>query len=155
MPHAIRLATPADAPRLAQLRYDFRAGQDASTEDAAAFVERCSAWMSLHLAPGGGWRCWVAEVDQRIVGTTWLHLIEKLPNPQTEAERHGYVSNVFVVPELRGRGTGAALLATCIAACREDGCDAVVLWPTRASRSLYARHGFAVRQDLMELRPVR
>ena len=86
---------------------------------------------------------------------TWLHLIEKLPNPQTEAERHGYVSNLFVVPELRGRGTGAALLEACLAACRADSCDAVVLWPTRESRSLYARHGFAVRDDLMELRPVR
>jgi hypothetical protein len=30
--------------------------------------------------------------------------------------------------------------------------DAVVLWPTPASRTLYLRHGFAVREDLMERR---
>lgn len=154
MPHQIRLATPTDAARLAQLRHDFRAGQGAASEDARAFVERCTTWMASHLAPGGGWRCWVAELDQHIVGTTWLHLIDKLPNPQDEAERHGYVSNVYVVPELRGRGIGAALLSACLAACRADGCDAVVLWPTNQSRSLYARHGFAVHDDLMELRPV-
>jgi hypothetical protein len=30
--------------------------------------------------------------------------------------------------------------------------DATILWPTPASRTLYLRHGFAVRDDLLERR---
>ena len=36
----IRLATPADADALAELRWDFRAGRQPPTEDRAAFVAR-------------------------------------------------------------------------------------------------------------------
>ena len=34
----------------------------------------------------------------------------------------------------------------------EHEMDAVILWPTPPSRSLYLRHGFAFREDLMERR---
>ena len=33
--------------------------------------------------------------------------------------------------------------------CRGNGIDSVILWPTSRSRSLYERHGFAVRGDLL------
>jgi hypothetical protein len=32
------------------------------------------------------------------------------------------------------------------------GVDRLVLWPTPESRTLYERHGFAVRDDLLERR---
>jgi hypothetical protein len=31
--------------------------------------------------------------------------------------------------------------------------DAVILWPTARSRSLYLRHGFTAPDDIMQLRP--
>jgi hypothetical protein len=68
---------------------------------------------------------------------------------------HGYVSNLYVRPEHRGRGTGGALLAAAMQECDDRRLDAVILWPTPESRSLYERHGFAVRDDLMERRRVK
>jgi GNAT superfamily N-acetyltransferase len=147
----IRLATPADAYALAQLRWDFRASVATPIEEEAAFLERCTSWMRPRLEPGEPWTCWALDDSGEVAGQLWLQLIEKLPNPVPELERHAYITNVYVVPRLRGAGLGAALLETALAYCREQSVDSVILWPTPQSRTLYQRHGFAVRNDLMEL----
>ena len=148
----IRPATKADAPALARLRFEFRASQDPAVEPEADFLARCTAWMETRLVLGSSWRCWLAEVAGRVVGTIWLHRIEKLPNPVGEVECHGYVSSLYVAPASRGEGFGDRLLGTCLEACLAQGVDAVILWPTPRSRSLYERHGFMVREDLLERR---
>jgi GNAT superfamily N-acetyltransferase len=146
----IRFATPGDAGALAQLRFDFRAPVHAAAEDEEEFVARCANWMSARLAHASAWRCWVLEFDGIVAGQLWLQLIEKIPNPELELERHGYITNVYVSPEARGTGAGESLLETALAFCRVEHVDSVVLWPTERSRTLYARHGFAVRDDVME-----
>jgi GNAT superfamily N-acetyltransferase len=148
----LRTAAPADAESLARLRYDFRSALGAPEEPEREFLARCASWMRPRLAPESCWRCWVAESEGRLVGTIWLQIIEKLPNPVAELERHGYVSSLYVEPEWRGQGTGSALLATCLESCDVLGVDAIILWPTADSRRLYARHGFAVPEDLFERR---
>jgi GNAT superfamily N-acetyltransferase len=148
----IRRADPADAEVLARLRYAFRAAEDPVIEPEAAFVSRCMPWMTVRLEEDRRWRCWMAEDSGEPVGTAWLQLIEKLPNPVAEPELHGYISSLYVEPSRRGAGIGSRLLETCLRTCEEDGVDAVLLWPTQRSRALYARHGFAIRDDVMEKR---
>lgn len=148
----IRSADTTDAPTLAHLRYYFRAELGQATEPEGVFVKRCAAWMAERLAPASPWRCWVAESEQGIIGHAWLQVIEKIPNPIEEPERHAYVTNCYVRPEARGRGVGGLLLETALAWCCEAAVDAIFLWPSQKSRSLYRRHGFAVRGDLLELR---
>jgi GNAT superfamily N-acetyltransferase len=150
---SVRLAGPADAPALARLRYAFRAELDPSPEDEAGFLQRCAGWMADRLNGRGPWRCWVAEEGDTLVGTVWLQIIEKLPNPVGEAECHGYVSSLYVVPSRRSTGLGSALLSACLQECDRRGTDAVFLWPTSRSRPLYHRHGFVVRDDFLERRP--
>jgi len=149
---SIRPGTPADAAALAQLRYAFRAAIDPPAEPEPGFVARCTRWMTERLTAGNAWRCWVAEDRATIVGTVWLGLFEKIPNPVAEPEMHGYVSNLYVQPKRRGRGTGGALLAAAMQECDARRLDAVILWPTPESRRLYERQGFAVKDDLMERR---
>lgn len=146
----VRLATPGDAPVLAQLRFAFRASLNEATESEADFVSRAAEWMASRLTDGSAWRCWVAEDAGELVGHLWLQLIEKVPNPAVELEWHAYITNVFVQPSVRGLGTGALLMEAALAFCREAGVDSVILWPTEKSRTLYARYGFAVRDDIME-----
>lgn len=145
----IRLATPADAPRLAHLRYEFRSALGPAVETEDAFVARSTPWIARRLAAAAPWRCWVAERNGEVAGHLWLQLIEKIPNPISEAEHHAYITNVYVRPEARGGGIGNALVATALAWCRQEHVDSVILWPTERSRSLYARHGFAVRDNVM------
>lgn len=148
---ALRLADPADAAALARLRLAFRADLESPAEAEADFLARCTPWMARRLEPGSSWRCWIAGGAEP-VGAVWLQLIEKLPNPVAEPEWHGYVSSLFVCPDARGAGLGSRLLGAALAECDRRGCDAVVLWPTPRSRSLYLRHDFAVRDDLLERR---
>jgi GNAT superfamily N-acetyltransferase len=148
----VRPATPADAADLARLRYEFRTELDSPVEAESDFVSRCTEWMGKQLAAGGVWRCWVAESGSGLVGTIWLQLIEKLPNPVGHLGFHGYISSVYVLPGLRNAGVGSALMAACLRECQSQGVDAVFLWPTARSRSLYQRYGFVVRDDLLERR---
>ena len=147
----VRLAVASDAHALARLRYEFRAGVGAASEGEAEFVVRCRRWMEERLREGGAWRCWVAERDREPVGNLWAQLVEKIPNPTAEPERHAYLTNFYVREGERGRGTGSLLLSAALDWCGASGVHAVILWPTERSRSLYLRHGFAVREDLLEL----
>jgi GNAT superfamily N-acetyltransferase len=148
-PVAVRPATVGDAPALAELRWEFRAGRDRAVEAEQTFVERCRDWMARELA-GSAWRAWVAIERERIVGQVWLQLISKVPNPIGERERHAYLSNLYVQPSARG-GAGTLLLETAIASARASGVDRVVLWPSARSVTLYTRHGFRRAGDVMEL----
>jgi len=98
--------------------------------------------MERRLGADSAWRCWVAEREQAILGQLWLQLVEKLPNPVAEPERHAYVTNVFVREAERGHGLGGRLLETAMEWSRRRDVDSILLWPSEASRSLYARFGF-------------
>jgi len=147
----IRSARVADTPALAALRWEFRAALDRASEPRDRFVPRCERWMRERLRRGTGWRCWVAEVGGEVRGMVWLAQIEKLPNPSpsAEPEAHAYVTSLYVRPSERGRGAGSSLLAEALGACAGGRTDAVILWPTPRSRSLYRRHGFAPPDDLL------
>ena len=151
----IRLATPFDTPALARLRYDFRAAQDPPVEREADFIERCERWMRDRLGQDGRWRCWVADDDGTLIGTLWLQLIEKMPNPVGEPEYHGYITSVYVEPARRNAGIASQLLRVCMVTASSLGIDALILWPSPRSRDLYTRQGFAVRDDIFELRLAR
>ena len=144
----IRAALSSDAPRLAQLRWEFRAGRDAPAEEHDAFVDRCAAWMAMQLT-SGAWRAWVADENGVIVGHVWLHVISKIPNPVGERDRHAYISNVYVIPSSRG-GVGARLLQSALDWASANHVDRIVLWPTTRSRSLYLRYGFTPNGDVLE-----
>lgn len=146
----VRSATGADADGLAALRWEFRAGRERPTEDQAAFLSRCSAWMRREL-DAGSWRAWVAERDGRLVGQVWLHVIGKVPNPVGERARHAYLSNLYVQPAARG-GVGTRLLEAALDWATAHGVDRLLLWPAARSIPLYQRHGFSREGDVMELR---
>jgi GNAT superfamily N-acetyltransferase len=148
----IRPASEDDAAILARLRYEFRASFGSVEEPELAFLPRCESWIRDRLRAGGTWRAWLAEIDESAAGTVWLQWIEKIPNPVAEMEWHGYVTSLYVRENFRGHRLGTGLLEAAVEACRTRGVDAVILWPTPRSRSLYQRHGFAVRDDLMQLR---
>ena len=129
----VRPATERDAAELAALRYRFRAGLEPAIEDETTFVARCERWMAERLRAGGRWRCWVAESGGELLGCVWLELLEKVPNPVAEAEEHGYVSNLYVVPAARRAGVGGALLDEALGVCRARRVDKLLLRITAAA----------------------
>ena len=98
----VRRASGADASALAALRFAFRSALADPVESRTDFLVRCAAWMRTHLDDDTHWRAWIVEIDDEPVGTVWLQIIEKLPNPVLERELHAYVTNLFVLPEIAG-----------------------------------------------------
>jgi GNAT superfamily N-acetyltransferase len=145
----IRLARASEALELARLRYRLRS-MDETNEAEDVFVQRCYAWIKDRLGDDS-WRCWLAERDGILLGTLWLQLIEKIPNPNPEAEFLAYITSFFVAETVRGQGIGSRLLTQVLGWCKEREVHGVILWPTPRSRSLYERHGFEVPSDLLEL----
>jgi GNAT superfamily N-acetyltransferase len=77
----------------------------------------------------------VAEVDGAIVGCA-----EGLLNGKV-----GWLGNIVVLPEYRGRGIGHALTAQLVDYFSRNGCSAQVLIATQMGEPVYRRLGFEVR----------
>ena len=150
----IRVARSGDCSALAQLRYQFRAEAGLATERESRFVRRCASWMKKRLrSKSRVWRCWVLDDGRQLVGHVCVQVFDKLPNPvRDEPELHGYLTNFYVIPEMRGRGFGKSLLDRALSWCRAQNTDAVILWATPESRPLYRRCGLTQPTDILELR---
>ena len=152
----IRVARSGDCSALAELRYQFRAEAGSATETKSRFVRRCASWMKKRLRSGSRpWRCWVVHDGKQLLGHVCVQLFEKLPNPvKDEPELHAYVTNFYVIPEIRSQGFGKRLLDKALSWCRAQGTDAIILWASSGSRSFYRRCGLVEPADIFELRHV-
>src|SRR6476469_4760628 len=149
----IRVATSADWRALAEIRYRFRVEVGSTTETKSRFVRRCTSWMKkAFCADSNAWRCWVIDDGKQLLGHVCVQLFEKMPNPVNEPEAHAYLTNLYVVPEMRGTGLGRKLLTKALTWCRSQGADAVILWATPEIKSLYRRCGLLEPADILELR---
>jgi GNAT superfamily N-acetyltransferase len=150
----VRLANATDCDALAELRYRFRSETESVTEMKSRFLRRCASWMKKRFRSGFcQWRCWVLDDGKQLLGHVCVQLFEKIPNPiHDEPELHAYVTNFYVVPEMRSQGLGKRLLNQALSWCRARGTDAVILWATPGSKSLYHRCGFVESTDVFELR---
>jgi GNAT superfamily N-acetyltransferase len=149
----IRLAKLTDCRALAELRYRFRAEAEPATETKSQFLRRCTSWMRKRFRSSScPWRCWVLDDGEQLLGNVCVQLIEKVPNPVNEPELHAYVTNFYVVPEMRSRGLGKRLLNKALSWCRAWQTDAIILWATPGSKSLYRRCGLVEPTDIFELR---
>lgn len=148
---SIRTATTNDVELLSRFRYALRSITNPPSSTESEFLPRCQKWMKNSLDTNSGWSAWIAELDQRPIGNIWVQIIEKIPNPTDESEFYGYITNLYIIEELRGRGIGSELLETALDWCRSNDAHAVLLWPSQKSRSLYLRHGFSTPDDLFQL----
>jgi len=148
----IRQASVSDAEVLATLRYNLRSSGNRASEDEASFLERCTLWMQERLQSNNSWMCWIAEREQRAVGSLWAQLIEKIPNPNSEPENLLYFTNFYVRNDCRGSGIGSQLFTSALAWAQTKNVQVAILWPSERSVSFYLRHGFSASADLMELK---
>lgn len=95
-------------------------------------------------------RSWLAETD-RCVGIVSMLLLDLPPQPEEPRTREGYLINLYVEPSERDRGTGRALLETCIAETAGLDIRRLLLRATAAGRPMYVDTGFGTNDDLMEM----
>lgn len=143
-PLAIRTLQPDDWPVYRDLR--LRALADSPQAFCATFAEESTraddVWAARLAAPAlgahrQGWP-FMAALDNAPVGLAWV----KLDGPDAASAS---LYQVWVAPEARGRGVGAALLDAAVAWARNRGARALHLGVTTgdtAAARLYRRAGF-------------
>jgi GNAT superfamily N-acetyltransferase len=111
-----------------------------SGTDSAAFVELFSAWVAEHLSTH---LPFLAEADDRAVGMAWLMVADRVPSAVRGAHRRsGDVQSVYVVPELRSSGVGAALLDAVLSDADRLGLEHVTVHSSDRAVPFYQRAGF-------------
>lgn len=150
----IRLATEGDIDRLIRMRWDFTYEdypvQKADEGMFQHFTEECRAFLTRAIQ-SGRWYIWVAEIENRIVSHVYIELIEKVPRPGRVTHPFGYMTNVYTVPEHRGKRIGAGLLARIEEWSRQEKHEFILVWPSEAGVPFYERHGYKLSREAMEL----
>lgn len=129
----IRVAAPGDVAALAALRRRVRAS-DADPE----FEARFASWSE---AEGDRRTTWVAE-DGGLLGCASLFEYRRMPAPDREDARWGYLGNMMVIEERRNAGIGRRLLDAVIAEAEVRRYTRIVLAPSARSIPFYRRAGF-------------
>lgn len=143
----IRDETTEDRAALAALRAVWAAEQEPGLDDDPDFEAVYSGWLDANPR-----KFFVAEADGVPVGMLNLLVFERMPKPGKEPSRWVYLGNVYVLPEFRNAGIGAQLVQKAIAFSRGIKAARMVLSPSPASRTFYARLGFEPAEELNVLR---
>ncbi|WP_405786290.1 GNAT family N-acetyltransferase [Streptomyces sp. NBC_01367] len=147
----VRPARPADARRLAELRWAFKQedpeGQPPAPERP---LEEAELWIRERLG-NGRWLAWVAETGDDVCGHVFLCPVERVPEPYGHDTPIGYVTNFFVTPPHRNKGIGSALLEALELHARRAEFDTLIVWPSDRSSPLYRRSGYQPPEELVEL----
>jgi ribosomal protein S18 acetylase RimI-like enzyme len=134
----IRRAAPDNAAAIARLLHDFNSEYDEPTPGIAALTEH-----SRRLLATGEMAVLLAGA-----GPDGLSLV-RFRNSVWTGGLEAHLQELYVVPPLRGRGIGRALLEATIALAREAGAAGVDLntgETDTAARALYESAGFSNRE---------
>jgi ribosomal protein S18 acetylase RimI-like enzyme len=136
--HAIRLASVDDAPAFGRLLQEFNDEFDQPTPSAEVIAERAAPLIAS------------GEVTVLFAGDGPDGFAELRFRPSLHTGAlDAYLEELYVVPELRGRGLGRALLEAAMRHAKERGADRIDLNTSVddvAARALYESAGFTNRE---------
>jgi len=142
----VRRATAVDAAALARLRWRVEERHERGA-DRASFLEFFTDWVIDHLSTHVPF---VVEVDGRLSGMAWLMLAARVPSPALMDRRTGDLQGVYVLPEMRNSGVGAALLDTILSEARDRELEHVTVHSSDRAAPFYRRVGFADGQNWLQ-----
>jgi GNAT superfamily N-acetyltransferase len=151
-PWTVRRASVTDSTALAalaELRWAWRNDERGERglpwpEFSTAFVRWCQDHRETHLG-------FLAEAGSAPIGMAWLATIERIPGPAVWTRRAGHLQSVYVLPEHRNGGIGAALVTAALLEARARGFDYVIVHPSERSFPLYRRAGFGETAAVLEI----
>jgi len=130
----IREATVEDAAAIARLLHDFNTEYEEETPPVAELTRHAERMLRQ------------GEMTVLLAGDgpDGLALLRFRPSVWTE-KLEAYLQELYVVPDLRGRGIGQALMEAILATCRDRGAAWIELntgETDAAARGLYRKFGF-------------
>ena len=144
----IGLAGPQDVSQLARLLWLTAATGEQAQQSVEAFAGDLDAWWAdradSHVA-------FVARhTGSDVVGMAWVALVPRVPRPGTTTRLSADLQSVFVLPEQRGRGIGAALVQAATEHARRLGATRVTVHSSSEAVPVYERLGFAPSRELLQ-----
>lgn len=140
----IRAAHPDEWAAVGGLRWDSNREFGGECEDARdVFAERFAAWAEAH----GTHQCFVAVEGGRVIGMTWLAVVDRVPSARLFARASGDLQCAYVVPDRRDRGIGGRLIDAVLARAAELGLERVTVHSSPRAVPVCERHGFTSEDD--------
>lgn len=140
----IRLANQGDIDQLIKMRWDFTLEDYPEMGEGvgySSFEKECRGFLESALE-SGQWFVWIAENKGEIVSHIYVELIHKVPRPGRFTHPFAYMTNVYTVPEYRGKGTGSKLLSRVNEWADEMNFEFIIVWPSDTSIEFYGRNGY-------------
>lgn len=136
-----RKATIDDISLLAKIRVDFlNEVNNISTDTEELFINN-KAYFENALN-NNSFVAWIALDNNEIVGTSGLTLYLLPPNRDYRDGKVAYISNMYTVPNFRGKGIASHLFSLIMNESKNLGYKKVLLNATDAGRSVYEKYGF-------------
>jgi GNAT superfamily N-acetyltransferase len=137
-------ARPEDWAVVGGLRWDSLQESNVEPESPRdVFAERLAAWAAAH----DSHECFVAVHDGRVLGMTWLAVVDRVPSARRFDRASGDLQCAYVVPDLRNRGIGGKLIDAILARAAELGLERVTVHSSPRAIPVYERHGFTSTDD--------
>ena len=144
----VRRAGAEDAPGLARLRWRWRIEERAEHGEISreSFVDFFTTWVldNLHNHVP-----FVAEVDGALSGMAFLSLTNRVPSPRALDRRAGDIQSVYIVPEQRGNGVGAQLIAALLRHARDIELRYLTVHSAQTAITFYEKLGFIHNEQWM------
>jgi GNAT superfamily N-acetyltransferase len=86
--------------------------------------------------------CWIAEYEGRIVGSSGLVTWQIPGRFGFQSGKHGYILNMYTIPEMREKGVATHLLNKLIGEAKSIGIERLHLHARKAGLKLYRKMGF-------------
>ena len=149
------MAVPEDAALIAGHRKAMFAAIGGTQESVLETLRRnCVPWLERMMVDGKYFG-WITFDDERPVASAGLMLMDWPPGPfDPVGEIRGYILNVFVEPEYRGRGLATNVVEACMAESQRRGIRVITLHASNAGRPLYEALGFGSTNEMRYLEPL-
>ena len=146
--YVYRPVQPADLELICRHRQAMFAASGRSEAVLAPMTAAFRPWLEPRLADGGYFG-WIVEADGGAVGGLGMMVMDWPPHPSHPQQGcRGYVLNVFVEPEHRGRGLAKALMERATDEGRRRGLDYLILHATEMGRPLYEQLGWGKTSEM-------
>ena len=97
---------------------------------------------------------WITRDDERAIGSAGLLILDWAPHfLDPRCGQRGYILNVFVEPEGRGRGIAKALTLECMAEAKRRGIGVVALHASKKGQPVYEKLGFKTSNEMLFVEP--
>jgi GNAT superfamily N-acetyltransferase len=152
--YTTRLATPDDAPVLAEMRRRmFVSMGKPNDERMKRVVEAFTLWVADAIRRDIYVGCLVETATRQPIANAGLLLLEWPPNLRDLGLVRGYILNVWTEPEHRRKGIARGLMETVMAEARRRRIRVLTLHASDQGRQVYEKLGFRTSREMMFVEP--